>query len=291
MVLVEIDEHSGFCLGVVKAINKAERFLDNSHQTLYSLGDIVHNNQEVSRLENKGMQTITLENMANLEHADILFRAHGEPPSTYELARKQGHRLIDATCPVVLGLQARIRRVYEANKDNDTQLVLFGKSGHAEVVGLLGQTNNTAIVVEKVSDISKIDFSRPVFLFSQTTKSLDEFRELVAVIQQSMQPGVRFEYRDTICRQVANRLPHLRDFSTKYDSVLFVSGTKSSNGRALYEACRQVNPKTFFISSPDDVGPCMIEGASRIGICGATSTPFWLMEEVKKHVQKVLSEL
>jgi 4-hydroxy-3-methylbut-2-enyl diphosphate reductase len=289
MVLVEIDKHSGFCLGVVKAINKAEGFLD-TRRKLYSLGDIVHNNQEVERLKKKGMQTITLKQLTDLQHADVLFRAHGEPPSTYDLAKRQNIRLIDATCPVVLSLQKRIRKVYEEHKDTSTQLVIFGKSGHAEVVGLLGQTRNTAIVIESVSEVDKIDFSKPVILFSQTTKSLNEFRELVSVIRDSMEEGVSFEYQDTICRQVANRLPHLRDFATRYDSVLFVSGIKSSNGKALFDACLKENNRTFFITGPDDVQRSMVEEAGRIGICGATSTPFWLMEEVKKQVKKVLSD-
>jgi len=289
MAVVEIDKHSGFCLGVVKAINKAEKYLGN-HEKLYSLGDIVHNNMEIERLENKGMQTIDYEYLAQLSNAAVLLRAHGEPPSTYEVAKKQGIRLIDATCPVVLSLQAIIRKVYEEHKNDDTQIVIFGKLGHAEVVGLLGQTGNTAIVIEKVSEAHKLDFSRPVFLFSQTTKSLDEFWMLVSLIKESMQSGVSFEYQDTICRQVANRLPHLRDFASLYDRILFVSGAKSSNGKALFEACLQVNPNTFFISNPGDVLLSMIEGAESIGICGATSTPFWLMEEVKNQVEKALSE-
>jgi len=289
MAVVEIDEHSGFCLGVVKAINKAEKFLGNNEQ-LYSLGDIVHNNMEVERLEVKGMKTINYSDLAKLRNVSVLLRAHGEPPSTYELAKKRGIRIIDATCPVVLSLQARISKVYEAHKDDDTQIVIFGKSGHAEVVGLLGQTENTAIVIEKVSDVYKLDFSKPVFLFSQKTKSLDEFWKLVSLIKESMFPGISFEYKDTICRQVANRLPHLRNFASKYDRVLFVSGAKSSNGKALFEACLQVNPNTYFISNLEDFHVSMIEGAESIGICGATSTPFWLMEDLKNQVEKALSK-
>jgi 4-hydroxy-3-methylbut-2-en-1-yl diphosphate reductase len=289
MAVVEIDKHSGFCLGVVKAINKAEKYL-GENEILYSLGDIVHNNMEVDRLEKKGMQTINYAEFNELKNSAVLLRAHGEPPSTYELAKKRGIKLIDATCPVVLSLQARIRKVYELHKNDDTQIVIFGKSGHAEVVGLLGQTGNTAIVIEEVSEADKLDFSKPVFLFSQTTKSLDEFRLLVSKIKESMQPGISFEFQDTICRQVANRLPHLRDFASHYDRVLFVSGAKSSNGKALYEACLQVNQNTFFITSPDDFRFSMVEGAESIGICGATSTPFWLMEALKNKVEKELSE-
>lgn len=288
MPVIEIDERSGFCHGVVKAIGKAERFLD-SNRTLYSLGDIVHNNMEVDRLKGKGLQTITHEDLASLENADVIFRAHGEPPSTYDIVMRQGLRLIDATCPVVLSLQARIHKVYEEHKGTDQQIVIFGKKGHAEVVGLLGQTDNTAIVIESLSEVNKLDFSKPIILFSQTTKSLDEFRMLVSIIKDSMYPGVRFEFQDTICRQVANRLPHLREFVLRFEKILFVSGEKSSNGKALFEACLKVNPETYFISSPDDLKPYMIEGAERIGICGATSTPFWLMEDVKKQAEKVLT--
>ena len=288
MAVVEIDKNSGFCHGVVKAIGKAERFLE-SNETLYSLGDIVHNNMEVDRLKSKGLQTITHDDLLHLDNVDVIFRAHGEPPSTYEMIKKRGIRLIDATCPVVLSLQTRIHKVYEETIDSDVQIVIFGKNGHAEVVGLLGQTDNTAIVIENVSEVTKLDFSRPILLFSQTTKSLDEFKLLVKTIRESMEPGITFKFQDTICRQVANRLPYLRDFVSRFDRILFVSGAKSSNGRALFEACRQVNPLTYFISYLEDLQPSMIEGAERIGICGATSTPFWLMEEVKKQAEKVLA--
>jgi 4-hydroxy-3-methylbut-2-en-1-yl diphosphate reductase len=287
MATIEIDTHSGFCLGVVKAIKKAEDFL-GSNETLFSLGDIVHNGREVERLESKGMKTVSSQDLSNIHDADVLFRAHGEPPSTYELAKRNNIRLIDATCPVVLRLQAKIRKKYEERKDTDTQIVLFGKKGHAEVVGLLGQTENRAIVLEKVSDANLLDFSKPIVLFSQTTKSLDEFEELISLIKNSMQSGVSFEFHDTICRQVANRLPHLKDFSRKHDCILFVSGAKSSNGKALFDACQSVNPRTYFVTGPEDVQPEMIAGVDKIGICGATSTPAWLMEEVKKQTEKVL---
>jgi len=288
MAVIEIDTHSGFCLGVVNAIKKAEDFLDG-HDTLYSLGDIVHNNKEVERLESKGMKAITREQMLGMHHTDILFRAHGEPPVTYEKAKELGLRLIDATCPVVLSLQAKVRIKYKELKDTDTQLVLFGKKGHAEVVGLLGQTENTAIVLEKLSDADLLDFSKPIVLFSQTTKSLEEFQALVSLLRTSMKPGVPFEYHDTICRQVANRMPLIRNFAKRHDCILFVSGAKSSNGKALYEACHSENARTFFITGPDDVLPSMFSESDRIGICGATSTPVWLMEDVKKQVEKLLS--
>ena len=289
MAVIEIDTHSGFCLGVVNAIKKAETFLED-HDTLYSLGDIVHNNKEVERLGSKGMKTITREEMLEMRNTDVLFRAHGEPPVTYELARELGLRLIDATCPVVLSLQAKVRKKYKALKDTDTQIVIFGKNGHAEVIGLLGQTENKAIVLEKLTDASQLNFSKPIVLFSQTTKSLDEFQSLVSLLKASMQPGVSFEYHDTICRQVANRLPLIRNFARLHDCVLFVSGAKSSNGKALFEACQSENARTFFITGPDDVQFSMFTEDDRIGICGATSTPVWLMEDVKKQVEKLLSE-
>jgi len=290
MAIIEIDMHSGFCLGVVNAIKKAEKFLDND-ETLYSLGDIVHNNREVERLESKGMKTISYEHLNELHNTALLFRAHGEPPSTYEIAKRQGLRLIDATCPVVLSLQAKIRKKYEERKNTDTQIVIFGKKGHAEVVGLLGQTDNNAIVLEKISDAGLLDYSKPIVLFSQTTKSLDEFQSLVKLIKNSIKPGVSFEYHDTICRQVANRLPLIRKFAHLHDCVLFVSGAKSSNGKALFEACLSENPNTFFVTGPEVVERSMFEGRDKIGICGATSTPVWLMEDVKKQVEKLLSVL
>ena len=288
MAIVEIDRHSGFCLGVVKAINKAEKYLDNN-DSLYSLGDIVHNDMEVDRLEKEGLKTIDHEDFSKLNNVTVLLRAHGEPPSTYEIAKKQGIELVDATCPVVLSLHSRIKKVYEEHKNDGTQIVIFGKQGHAEVIGLLGQTENKAIVLQKSSELDCLDFSKPIYLISQTTKSLDDFRLLVSGIKEKIQPGVSFEYRDTICRQVANRLPHLRDFAAKFDTVLFVSGTKSSNGKELFEACQKVNSKTYFISAVEETKIEMIEGASSIGICGATSTPFWLMEKVKIRVGELLS--
>lgn len=288
MVRIDIDERSGFCTGVVKAIDKAEEFL-SSHDNLYSLGDIVHNGSEIERLEGLGMKTIGREALAGLSNVDVLFRAHGEPPSTYALAKANNIRLIDATCPVVSGLQRRVRKEYEAHKDDGTQLVIFGKAGHAEVIGLNGQTDNTAIVLEHLEDAAKLDYSRPIVLYSQTTKSLDEFRALVDHIKATIQPGVAFERHDTICRQVANRLPHLRRFAALYDVVLFVSGAKSSNGKALFDACHQVNERTYFVTAIDEVQPSMLANAATIGICGATSTPLWLMQAVKNQAESLLS--
>ena len=286
MATIEIDTNSGFCTGVVKAIKKAETFL-GENERLYSLGDIVHNNREVERLEVKGMQTIT--DLHEIRDVAVLFRAHGEPPATYTLAENNNIRLIDATCPVVLTLQAKIRRAYE-NYPN-AQIVIFGKSGHAEVIGLLGQTNNSAIVLEKVSDAAMLDFGRPIVLFSQTTKALDEYQRLAVLIKSSMTDGALFMFHDTICRQVSNRLPHIKDFARNHDSVLFVSGPKSSNGKVLFEAAKGVNPRSFLITGPEDVTVEMIVEVNNIGICGATSTPVWLINDVKKQVSKMLKAL
>lgn len=289
MAIVEIDKHSGFCLGVVKAINKAEKYLSSS-ESLYSLGDIVHNDVEVDRLGKKGLLSIDNEEFSKLKDVTVLLRAHGEPPSTYQKAKEQGIKLIDATCPVVLSLQERIRKVYELHKDDGSQIVIFGKRGHAEVIGLVGQTENNAIVIQKVEEAENLDYTRNIYLYSQTTKSLDEFKQLVSYIKSKIDKSVKFEFKDSICRQVANRLPHLKEFVTQYDTVLFVSGTKSSNGRELFNSCRLVNEKTYFISSVEDFSLEMVKGAERIGICGATSTPLWLMEEVKNKVEQVLSD-
>lgn len=289
MARIEIDKHSGFCMGVVKAIQSAEKFLNENDGALYSLGDIVHNNKEVERLESRGMQTIDHDFLKSIRNANVLFRAHGEPPSTYEIAKENNINLIDATCPVVLGLQAKIRKKYQTAEAKDTQIVIFGKKGHAEVVGLMGQTNQTAIVLDQTTDLSALDFSKPIELYSQTTMPLDAFRSLVEKIRSSMQPGVPFNYHDTVCRQVANRLPLIRAFAAQHEVVLFVSGSKSSNGKALFEACQSVNERTYFLTGPEDLTSDMIQGVETIGICGATSTPLWLMEDVKKQAEMHLN--
>src|SRR5574344_808714 len=289
MARIEIDKHSGFCMGVVKAIQSAEKFLNENDGALYSLGDIVHNNKEVERLESRGMQTIDHDFLKSIRNANVLFRAHGEPPSTYEIAKENNINLIDATCPVVLGLQAKIRKKFQTAEAKDTQIVIFGKKGHAEVVGLLGQTHQTAIVLDQTTDLSTLDFSKPIELYSQTTMPLDAFRSLVEKIQSSMLPGVPFHYHDTVCRQVANRLPLIRAFAAQHEVVLFVSGSKSSNGKALFEACQSVNERTYFLTCPEDLTSDMIQGVETIGICGATSTPLWLMEDVKKQAEMHLN--
>lgn len=278
--VIEIDARSGFCHGVVTAIRKAEEELERSSEPLYCLGDIVHNSDEVERLENKGLSTITHDDLNGLSGARVLLRAHGEPPSTYSLADRLGIEIIDATCPVVLQLQRRIKNTYD-NSSPRPQIVIYGKSGHAEVNGLVGQTNGEAIVVENPGQLSRIDFSRDIALYSQTTMSLQGLAEMVGEINRRIEPGVKFEYFDTICRQVANRVDHLRDFARRHDVILFVAGAKSSNGKVLYNECRSVNSRSHLVSNPTDYRAEWLDDAESIGICGATSTPRWLMEQVR----------
>ena len=278
---IEIDQKSGFCFGVVRAIKKAEEELAKE-QPLYCLGDIVHNGQEVKRLADLGLVTITHEELKELKDVKVMFRAHGEPPSTYEIAKENNIELIDASCPVVLKLQSRIKKSYEGDKK---QMVIFGKRGHAEVIGLLGQVGDDAIVIESEDELDQIDFTRDIKLFSQTTKSLDGFNSLVKTMTERMAPNAVFEYSDTICRQVANRMPNIAIFAERNDIVLFVAGKKSSNGRVLYEHSKSINENTFFISEPNDVNELDIDFSKKIGICGATSTPSWLMEAVANRVR------
>lgn len=284
MVNIEIDPKSGFCFGVVNAIKKAEEELAKG-TPMYCLGDIVHNGQEVKRLTEMGLVTINLEEFKNLRDVKVLFRAHGEPPSTYEIARQNNIELIDASCPVVLKLQKRIKNSYEAATE-EQQIVIYGKPGHAEIVGLLGQVDNNAIVIESEDDLSKIDFTRNVRLFSQTTKSLAGFNHLVATISERMAPNAVFEYSDTICRQVANRIPNIAIFAEKNDIILFVSGKKSSNGKVLYEHSKSINPNTYLINDPEEIDGLNLDLTKKIGICGATSTPGWLMEAVAERIRQ-----
>ena len=279
MLQVEIDQDSGFCFGVVNAIDNAEKELLQDDE-LSCLGDIVHNSQEVKRLQRKGLRTINHEQLKSLTGKKVLLRAHGEPPSTYEIAKKNNIRIIDATCPVVLRLQKKIKKQYETSGRENTQIVIFGKIGHAEVNGLVGQTEGHAIVIEKKEDIDKLDFSKEINLFSQTTMSLNDFRDIVDAIESRMKPEVLFKFFDTICRQVANRMPNIKKFASRHDLVLFVAGQKSSNGKVLYEECLQANSNTHLISTPDEIDRKWLTGISSVGICGATSTPKWLMEEV-----------
>ena len=281
MLNIEIDSGSGFCFGVTTAIQKAEEELAKGN-TLYCLGDIVHNGQECERLKAMGLITINHEEFAQLHDVKVLLRAHGEPPATYELARKNNIEIIDATCPVVLRLQKRIKQEYD--KASGQQIVIYGKNGHAEVLGLVGQTNGEAIVIEGMKEVDRLDFTKDIRLYSQTTKSLDEFRQIVEYIQEHIAPDATFEFHDTICRQVANRMPNIRQFAASHDLIFFVCGRKSSNGKILFHECKQVNPNTYLIDQPGEIDRSVLEGAKSIGICGATSTPKWLMEECKKVI-------
>ena len=280
---IEIDEGSGFCFGVTTAIEKAEQELSDGNP-LYSLGDIVHNEEECERLGKAGLIAINHEQFRQLKGTRVLFRAHGEPPETYAIAKANDIELIDATCPVVLKIQQRIRKEYEANQreGRDEQIVIFGQKGHAEVLGLVGQTDGHAIVIESIDELHRIDFHRDIYLYSQTTKSLDEFRQIVETIRKRIDKDVEFHYSDTICRQVANRLENIRRFAAGHDLVFFVCGSKSSNGRVLLKACRDVNPNTHHIQKSLDIDFSLItKDVKSIGICGATSTPKWLMEECR----------
>ena len=284
MVNIEIDSGSGFCFGVTTAIQKAEEELAKGNM-LYCLGDIVHNGQECERLKRMGLITINHEEFAQLHNVKVLLRAHGEPPETYELARKNNIEIIDATCPVVLRLQQRIKREFDNTADSSNkQIVIYGKNGHAEVLGLVGQTRGQAIVIENLSEVNRLDFSKDIRLYSQTTKSLDEFRQIVAYIKEHISSEASFEYYDTICRQVANRMPNIQTFAASHDLIFFVCGRKSSNGKILFQECKKVNPNTFLIDQPEEIDRKMLVGATSIGICGATSTPNWLMEECKKVI-------
>jgi 4-hydroxy-3-methylbut-2-enyl diphosphate reductase len=281
MVKIEIDSESGFCFGVVKAIHKAEEELQQK-EPLYCLGDIVHNSREVERLKNNGLSTIDHSTLSKLHDARVLLRAHGEPPTTYKTAKKNNIEIIDATCPVVLHLQKRIKQQYDDFKNNPAgqQIVIYGKNGHAEVLGLVGQTNGHAIVIEDMEDVYKLDVTKDIYLYSQTTMSLTEFRNIVDYITHHISPEAHFEYFDTICRQVANRIPNIRKFASSHDLVFFVSGKKSSNGKMLFEECLKVNPNSHFIDNKEEIDMSLLHDIKSIGICGATSTPKWSMEEI-----------
>ena len=289
MIKVEIDEGSGFCFGVVTAIHKAEEELAKG-ATLYCLGDIVHNSREVERLKSMGLITINHEEFKQLHNAKVLLRAHGEPPETYITAYKNNIEIIDATCPVVLRLQKRIRQGYLADSDEEKQIVIYGKSGHAEVLGLVGQTNGQAIIIENLEEAEKLDFSKDIRLYSQTTKSLDEFQEIVEYFKQHISPEATFEYYDTICRQVANRMPKLREFAATHDLIFFVSGKKSSNGKMLFEECLKVNANSHLIDNEKEIDPSLLQNVKSIGVCGATSTPKWLMEKIYNHIRTLIKE-
>jgi 4-hydroxy-3-methylbut-2-enyl diphosphate reductase len=290
MIKIDIDNNSGFCFGVVRAIEKAESELQTS-TPLFCLGDIVHNELEVERLHSKGMITLYADAIEKAKGERVLIRAHGEPPATYETLKKQGIQVIDATCPVVLRLQQRVKTAYETHPKGEWQIVIYGKKGHAEVIGLLGQADNNAIVVEHPDDLDRIDFNKNIYLFSQTTKSLNGFNQLIDNIKQQIRANVVFEHVDTICRQVANRIPNIRTFAQQHDIVFFVSGEKSSNGKALFEECKKVNANSYLIFRIEDIKPQLLANVSSVGICGATSTPTWLMEKIAERIQEIALQL
>jgi 4-hydroxy-3-methylbut-2-enyl diphosphate reductase len=283
---IEIDGGSGFCFGVTRAINKAEEELAAGN-TLYCLGDIVHNGMECERLRRMGLITINHEQMATLHDAKVLLRAHGEPPQTYELARKNNIDIIDATCPVVLELQKRIKERWKEENSSDSapQIVIFGKKGHAEVLGLVGQTEGSAIIIENFDEVKKLDFGRDIYLYSQTTKSLDEFHRIIEYIHGHIESTAVFKSFDTICRNVANRMPSIKLFASRHDLILFVCGRKSSNGKVLFNECQRVNTNTHLIETPDEIDRRWLDNVDTIGICGATSTPKWLMEQCKVAIE------
>ena len=293
-MVIEIDNGSGFCFGVTTAIKKAEEELAKG-TTLYCLGDIVHNGMECERLRNMGLITINHDEMRQLHNVKVLLRAHGEPPETYELARRNNIEIIDATCPVVLQLQKRIKTQFDESRnvesgmrnENTPQIVIFGKKGHAEVLGLVGQTQSNAIVIQSFDEVTKLDFSRDIYLYSQTTKSLDEFHRIIDYIQSHITSGATFKSFDTICRSVANRMPNISQFATKHDLILFVCGRKSSNGKVLFNECLRVNPNSHLIEDPQEILSEWLENIKTVGICGATSTPRWLMEQCRDAIQKM----
>ncbi len=303
MLQIEIDNGSGFCFGVTTAIKKAEEELAKGTK-LYCLGDIVHNSMEVERLEKKGLVTIDHNQLKGLQNVKVLLRAHGEPPETYALAKRNNIEIIDATCPVVLALQRRIKKQYESKVDGKltpfvteqqvelnpkvtqagSQIVIFGKNGHAEVLGLVGQTKSEALVIEKFDDVKQLNFTKDIYLYSQTTKSLDEFHKIIDYIQSHIAPSAKFQSFDTICRQVANRMPNISTFATRHDVIIFVAGKKSSNGKVLFHECLDVNPHSYQVESADEIDMKWFQGANTVGICGATSTPKWLMEECRDAI-------
>ncbi len=287
MSKIEIDRLSGCCFGVAKAITRAEEEL-KKEGTLYCLGDIVHNSIEVERLEKMGMITIDHEQLKQLKNVKVLLRAHGEPPSTYEIAKQNNIELIDASCPVVLGLQKKIRKKYELGADNGIQIVIYGKKGHAEVKGLMGQTRESAIIIESKEEIEKLDFTRDISLFSQTTKPLDGFYEIGELIRSRMDQGASFYFNDSICRQVSNRVPNIREFAASHDLIIFIAGEKSSNGKVLFDECKSQNPNSYLIHTPEEVDPAWLREEITIGICGATSTPQWQMQAVADIVTKLM---
>jgi 4-hydroxy-3-methylbut-2-enyl diphosphate reductase len=288
-MFIETDRHSGFCFGVRNAVEIAEESLLRGEK-VFSLGPIVHNDREVERLASLGLVSINHEEFRKLRNCKVLIRAHGEPPETYLTAERNNIEIIEATCPIVRRLQSKIRQTWIKTREGTGQVVVFGKPGHAEVVGLMGQINNEGILVSSQDDIGRIDVEKPVYLFSQTTMGLREYEDFVRVLTEKMKEAGKADpekdliVNRTICGQVSNREPHLKDFAEKHDVIIFVSGRESSNGKMLYSVCRSVNPNTHFISSPDEIEKSWFEGRSSVGICGATSTPKWLIEKTREYI-------
>lgn len=280
---IEIDEHSGFCFGVTTAIKKAEEELQNSG-TLYCLGDIVHNSIECDRLKRMGLVTIDHETFRGLHNAKVLLRAHGEPPETYETAKKNNLELIDATCPVVLKLQQRIKQKWHDTKGEERQIIIHGQAGHAEVLGLVGQTHGEAIVIENSSQLDRISKDKDTYIYSQTTKSLEGYKQIVGAIKDIVEPGKQCESFNTVCGQVGNRMNGIGEFAKSHELIFFVCGSKSSNGKILYNECKNMNPNAYRIEGPEDIDLSLTDNVKSIGICGATSTPKWLMENCKQAI-------
>ena len=287
---IEIDPHSGFCFGVVKAIEAAEAELNNN-DILFCLGDIVHNNMEMERLKKKGLKSISRDDLTQIEKQKVLIRAHGEPPVTYEKASEKSISVIDATCPVVLKLQQRVKKSWLELKEKNGQVLIYGKSGHAEVIGLLGQTNNEAIVIESINEVDKIDLNKTTHLYAQTTKSIDEFKSISRYFKENMETNIEFKSFDTICRQVAGRLPKLMIFAREYDVLVFVGGKMSSNAKMLYNKCLESNKQSYFVSDIDELKKEWFSAPVKsVGISGATSTPHWLMEKVARQIEIITKD-
>ncbi|MBQ5752306.1 MAG: 4-hydroxy-3-methylbut-2-enyl diphosphate reductase [Bacteroidaceae bacterium] len=283
MLKIEIDENSGFCFGVTTAIKKAEEELQKGEK-LYCLGDIVHNSIECDRLEKLGLVTINHEEFGKLRNAKVLLRAHGEPPETYETAKQNNLELIDATCPVVLKLQQRIKKKWQETEGEERQIIIYGQAGHAEVLGLVGQTRGEATVIENISHIEQVARDKDTYIYSQTTKSLEGYSLIVNEIKERIDSCRKCESFNTVCGQVANRLNGISEFAKSHDIIFFVCGKKSSNGKILFNECRKVNPNSHQIEGPEEIDLTLIKGNENIGICGATSTPKWLMEECKQAI-------
>ena len=289
---VTIDENSGYCFGVEYAIEIAEYELKNS-ETLYCLGDIVHNNMEVDRLNKKGLRIINYEQLKELKNCKVLIRAHGEPPETYKIALENNIALIDASCPVVLKVQNRVKHSFDKIAEYEGQIVIYGKQGHAEVIGLAGQTKDKAIIISSEEDIDNIDFTKPISLYSQTTKSTKGFYKIKKLIEEKIRESdpdgevIDFEFNDSICRQVSNREPQLQEFASHHDVIVFVSGKKSSNGKSLYSVCKSVNPNSYFVENESEIDASWFSPDDSVGICGATSTPEWLMKRIADYLERI----